>query len=370
MKNTKIVINTKSKNYPIYLGDGVLNTVGKVIKRDLPKVKKIAVISDKKVPSKFIKILKKSLKKYNVKIYKIIANEKTKSFKVANTLIEKLLQNNLNRSDCIISFGGGITSDLSAFVSNLTKRGIKFINIPTTLLAQVDASIGGKTAINSSQGKNLIGTFYQPDFVLMDLSILKSLPHKEMVCGYGEILKHSLIIDKKFFIWLCKNGKQIISNKNKKILKYAIFKSCEIKSKIVKKDEKEKNLRMILNFGHTFAHGFEASKNFSPKLNHGESVLLGMMMACRLAVEKGILPKKDLNVISKHYLELNLPMNIEKKFKKKEVKKIMHFMKKDKKNTNEKINLIFIKKIGKINNPVSLKINDSELKKFLLKSFN
>ena len=173
-----------------------------------------------------------------------------------------MLKNNLNRSDCIISFGGGVIGDLSAFVSNLTKRGIKFVNIPTTLLAQVDASIGGKTAINSIQGKNLIGTFYQPDFVLMDTAILKNLPRREMICGYGEILKHSLILDRKFFFWLCKNGQQIINRKSYSLLVKAIIKSCKIKSAIVTKDENEKNLRMILNFGHTFAHGFERTKKF------------------------------------------------------------------------------------------------------------
>ena len=139
--------------------------------------------------------------------------KKTKSIKVVNKIIEKLLKDNFNRSDCVIAFGGGVLGDLSAFVSNLTKRGLKFVNIPTTLLAQVDASIGGKTGINSEQGKNLIGTYYQPDFVLTDTSVLKSLPQREMISGYGEILKHSLILDKKFFLWLSKNAKKIVNKK-------------------------------------------------------------------------------------------------------------------------------------------------------------
>ena len=142
-------------------------------------------------------------------------------------------KDNFNRSDCIISLGGGMIGDISAFISNLTKRGIKFINIPTTLLAQVDASIGGKTGINSNQGKNLIGTYYQPDFVLSDVSTLKTLPHREMISGYGEILKHALILDKKFFLWLNKNGKKYYKNKDSFYLQEAIIKSCKIKSKIV-----------------------------------------------------------------------------------------------------------------------------------------
>ena len=268
MKTTKIIVNTKSKSYPIYFGDGIVNKTGKLMQKNLPDVKKICIIFDKNVPLIFLKKLEKSLKKYNLKVYKLSAKEKTKSFKNAYKLIESLLKNNFNRSDCIISLGGGILGDLSAFISSLTKRGIKFVNIPTTLLAQVDASIGGKTAINSNQGKNLIGTFYQPDFVLTDISLLSSLPRREMICGYGEILKHSLILDKRFFLWLSEHAKKIINLKDKNLLKIAITRSCKIKSLIVNKDEKEQKLRMILNFGHTFAHGFEGAKKFSNKLNH------------------------------------------------------------------------------------------------------
>jgi len=370
MKSTKIIVTTKTKSYPIYIGNKILNETGKIIKKKVSKTKKIVIISDKNIPKIFLNKLHGSLKKYNVKIYKITANEKAKSFRKANILIEKILKINLSRSDCIIAFGGGIVTDLSAFVANLIKRGIKFINIPTTLLAQVDASIGGKTAINSAQGKNLIGTFYQPDFVLIDTNLLNSLPRREMICGYGEILKHSLILDKKFFFWLSNNAKKIINKKNKNFLKHAIVKSCKIKSEIVRKDEKEKNLRMILNFGHTFAHGFEGAKNFSKKLNHGESVLLGMMIASQLAYQKKILPLNDLNLIKNHYIKLNLPMQIKKIFSRKEIDKILSFMKKDKKNFDDKINLILLRKIGKTTKPNSFKITNKELKKFLLERFN
>ena len=286
MKNTKLIVKTKSKTYPIYFGNNILNKTGGLIKKNLSGVKKICIISDNKLPKLLLKKLIKSLKKYELKIYKLSASERTKSFKVANKIIEQLLNDNFNRSDCVIALGGGVLGDLSGFISNLTKRGLKFINIPTTLLAQVDASIGGKTGINSNQGKNLIGTYYQPDFILSDISILKSLPQREIISGYGEILKHSIILDKKFFLWLCKNGKKIINEKNNIFLKKAIVKSCKIKCKIINKDEKEKDLRMILNFGHTFAHGFEGAKNFSKKLNHGEAVLLGMMVASELSNKK------------------------------------------------------------------------------------
>tara|TARA_B100000029_G_C17513515_1_gene937200 strand:- start:430 stop:1542 length:1113 start_codon:yes stop_codon:yes gene_type:complete len=369
MQNTKIIIKTKSKSYPVYFGNETLNRLRPLIRKKLPNVKKICIISDKNLPSKILKKLRKSLKKYNLIVFNLSANEKIKSFEVANKIINTLLVNSFNRSDCIIALGGGTVGDLSAFVSSITKRGLKFINIPTTLLAQSDASIGGKTAINSKQGKNLIGTFYQPEFVLIDVSMLNSLPKREIICGYGEILKHSLIMDKKFFLWLCNNAKKIINEKDKNLLNNAIVKSCKIKSKIITRDEKEKNLRMILNFGHTFAHGFEGAKNYSKKLNHGEAVLLGMIVASQLSYKKKLLSLQNLILIKKHYLSLNLPMKIRQFFKKSEVNKIINFMKKDKKNVDEKINLILIKNIGKVTKPNNFTINDNELKKFLVSEY-
>jgi len=365
MKNIKFIVRTKNKSYPIYFGNRILNITGKLIKKNLAGVKKICIISDKKLPPLLLKKLVKSLKKYDLRIFKLTTSEKTKSIIIVNKIIEKLLKDNFNRSDCVIAFGGGILGDLSAFVSNLTKRGLKFVNIPTTLLAQVDASIGGKTGINSIQGKNLIGTYYQPDFVLSDTSLLKSLPQREIISGYGEILKHSLILDKKFFFWLSKNAKKIINKKNNTFLINAIFKSCKIKSKIINKDEKEKNLRMILNFGHTFAHGFEGGKNFSKKLNHGEAVLIGMMVASELSHEKKLLSYKELSLIKNHYINLKLPMNINKVFKKNEINKVVYFMKKDKKNVDEKINLILLNRIGKATKPGKYTFSVKNVKKFL-----
>tara|TARA_B100000700_G_scaffold15992_1_gene15899 strand:- start:5009 stop:6121 length:1113 start_codon:yes stop_codon:yes gene_type:complete len=369
MKNTKLIVKTKSKIYPIYFGNKILSKIGTLLKNNLPGVKKVCIISDNKLPKILLKTLNKSLKKYEVKIYKLHSSEKIKSLKIANKIIEGLLDYNFNRSDCIIALGGGVIGDLSAFISNLTKRGIKFINIPTTLLAQVDASIGGKTGINSKEGKNLIGTFYQPDFILTDVSILKSLPQREIIAGYGEILKHSLISDKRFFFWLFKNGKKIIYEKNTNLLKQAIFKSCKIKCDIVKKDEKEKNLRMILNFGHTFAHGFEAAKNFSKNLNHGEAVLLGMIIASKLSYKKNRLSFKEMSQIKKHYIDLKLPMNINKIFNKNEIKNIIYFMKKDKKNENERINLILLNKVGQTTKPKEISLKSDEIKKFLYSNF-
>ena len=210
------------------------------------------------------------------------ANRKKQIYNTANFYLEKLLKNNFNRSDLVIGVGGGITGDLTGFVASIFKRGINFINIPTTLLSQADAAIGGKTAVNSRYGKNLLGSFYQPKFVLNDTEFLKSLPRKEIICGYAEILKHSIIKDKKLFKWLKKNTQDLFLKRTEKLI-YAIIKSCKIKLSVVMKDVNEKGLRMILNFGHTFAHAIEVKNNYSNNISHGEAVLSGMILATRLS---------------------------------------------------------------------------------------
>ena len=222
---------------------------------------------------------------------------------------------------------------------------MEFVNIPTTLLAQVDSSIGGKTGINSNHGKNLIGAFHQPHLVISDISFLKTLPKREIICGYGEILKHSLIADKKFFLFLNKNGSKIL-NLESPFIEKAIFKSCSIKKKVVETDEKEIGLRKILNFGHTFAHAYEASLGFSKKLNHGEAVILGMNTALKFSYNKNFLKKHEYNLIVSHMIKSKLPNSIKNYFSSKDVKKIISFMIKDKKNVTKNINLILLKKIG------------------------
>ena len=177
----------------------------------------------------------------------------------------------------------------------LYKRGLRFVNIPTTLLSQVDSSIGGKTGVNTKYGKNLIGSFYQPSLVISDINFLNSLPKREVVCGYGEILKHSLIDEKKFFYFLNKNGEKILELKSPFIQK-AIHQSCLIKKKVVEADEKELGIRKILNFGHTFAHAFEATLRYSTKLNHGEAVILGVKTAAKFSLLNKILNKKEFEL--------------------------------------------------------------------------
>ena len=361
MKNQEIKFKSKNHNYSIIIGKNSINILPQKIKSLCPKSKNIAFIIDKNVPIKFKKNLKKKLKNYKLLFLSFSANEKNKSFNSVNYYLKILLFKNFKRSDLIISVGGGITGDVAGFVASIFKRGINFINIPTTLLAQVDSAIGGKTGVNSIHGKNLIGSFYQPKLVVSDTSFINSLPRKEIVCGFAEILKHSIIKDKKFFNWLEKNTRSLFSKKNKE-LTYAIKKSCEIKIHFVTKDVNEKGLRMILNFGHTFAHAIEVKNNFSKKITHGEAVLSGMILAAKLSVVKKICSPETLDQIKNIYLQNNLDFSFTKYSNQSAINKLIPYLKNDKKNNDNKINFILLKNIGKTVLPNKGKISIKNLR--------
>ena len=346
MKQIKLNIKTKTEKYPIIIGSNLTSNISKIFKENSINFEKCFLVIDKNVPRKFVLNIKNSLK--TKKIYKLFfnASEKNKNLNSINKILGILLKANFSRNDCLISIGGGITGDTVGFAASLFKRGLKFINIPTTLLAQVDSSIGGKTGVNSKYGKNLIGSFYQPTIVLSDTQFLKSLSKREIICGYGEILKHSLIRNKKFFNFLSNNFINIL-NLSSPFIEKAIYESCKIKKNVVEKDEKEKSLRKILNFGHTFAHAFEAGLGYSHKLNHGEAVILGMKTALNFSLSEKILSKNDYNLIINHIENSELPFSINKYFSIKDLNKILSFMVKDKKNYSDKINLVLLKKIGK-----------------------
>ncbi len=367
MKQFKLNINTKTQKYPIIIGRGLLNNIPKLLKNNSLYFTKCLIVIDNKIKKKIILRILKKFNKKNIITFLFNANEKNKNQKNVDKILAVLLKNNFQRNDCLISVGGGITGDVSGFASSIYKRGINFVNIPTTLLAQVDSSIGGKTGINTSFGKNLIGSFYQPKLVISDIDFLKTLPKREIVCGYAEIFKHSLIFEEKFFSFLDKNANKIINLKSPFIEK-SIIKSCEIKKKIVELDEKEKSLRKILNFGHTFAHAYESSLNYSKRLNHGEAVLLGIYSAISFSLKFKLLSKLNYLKIKDHFIKYKLPNKINNYFLKKDLKRLIYFMKKDKKNTSNLINLILIKKIGitKLN----LNFNEKVLNKFFIEELN
>ena len=345
MNFIKLNIKSKTQKYPIIIGSSLISNVSKIAKDNSVNFNQCLLVVDKNISKKIILKIKRSLTNKNVYIHYFKANEINKNMKNVNKILDILLYKNFSREDCLISIGGGITGDISGFAANLFKRGLRFINIPTTLLSQVDSSIGGKTGVNTKYGKNLIGSFYQPNLVISDIQFLKTLPKREIICGYGEILKHSIISKKTFFNFLNNHGKKIL-HLSSPFVEKAIYESCKIKKNIVEQDEKEKNLRKILNFGHTFAHAYEASLGYSRKLNHGEAVILGIKTALNFSFKNNLLKKNEYNSIINHIFKLNLPSKLNKFFKTKDLNKIISFMLKDKKNNSNKISLVLLKKIG------------------------
>ncbi len=362
MKVQEIKFKNLGNNYSILIGEDILNLIPKKLKLLCPNAKKIILIFDANVPRKFKNKISKNLKNYKIFSYNFNSSEKAKSLKSVTYFLNEMSIKNLNRADVIINIGGGITGDLSGFVASVFKRGMNFINVPTTLLSQVDAAIGGKTGVNSKLGKNLIGSFYQPKLVLSDISFIKSLKKKEMISGYAEILKHAVINDKKFFNWLKSNSKNIFLKKRKELI-HAIKNSCKIKLSYVNKDTNEKNLRMILNFGHTFAHAIETKNNYSKNITHGEAVLTGMILATKLSIYKKVCRKKTLSELINIYKSNRLNYTFEKYNEPNEVMKLLPYLKNDKKNNDEKINFILLNKIGKITKPNKYKITLKDLKK-------
>tara|TARA_B100000029_G_scaffold501893_1_gene576216 strand:- start:1221 stop:2318 length:1098 start_codon:yes stop_codon:yes gene_type:complete len=357
----KLLINTKSKSYKIYIGNKILSQFNKIIKKEKIYFKKSLIIVDKKIPKKsFLKINSK-IKCEKKIVFFFNSSERNKNLNYINYILNVLLKNNFSRNDAIICLGGGIAGDISGFAASIYKRGLKFINIPSTLLSQVDSSIGGKTGINNKFGKNLIGSFYQPDLVISDTSLLKSLPQREIVCGYAEILKHSLIKNKNLFLFLDRNLKNILKLK-KNFIEKAILESCKIKKEIVQKDEKETNLRKSLNLGHTFGHAYEATLNFSKKLNHGEAILYGIFSAAKFSNKFNFINKYDYKLLLSHLYKLGF-VNLSKLFKKRDINKIVSFMISDKKNISKKINLITLKKIGAAN--INNLFDSNKVKRFI-----
>tara|TARA_B100001027_G_scaffold38458_2_gene24161 strand:- start:8580 stop:9692 length:1113 start_codon:yes stop_codon:yes gene_type:complete len=368
MKLNKINVTTKDGKYRVYIGNNIIRNLNKIFKREKILFNKVLFVLDNKVPSKNSHEVIKNIKCRDKIFYKIVANEKNKNLNNVEKIIEILLENNFSRSDCLVGIGGGIIGDLSCFAASIYKRGIKFINIPTTLLAQVDASIGGKSGVNHLKfGKNLIGSFYQPKIVITDTSFLNSLNKREILCGYAEILKHTLIRDLKGFNFLNNFSKEILSLKEPYITN-AIINSCKIKKKVVEEDEIEKKLRKILNLGHTFGHAFESAIGLNKNLNHGEGVLLGIKCAIKFSLKKKYLSYKSFNLIMGHFEKLKFNLKLNNFFKLKDVRKIVKFMINDKKNSNDDINLVLLKNLGQ---PIiNKKFNINQIEIFLRKELN
>ena len=340
-------ISLKSKKYKIFLGSNLLNQIDFILKNHLTN-KNIVILYDKALKDR-LNILELSLSKVTSKIasIEISSGEKSKSLNNYIKLCEQVIKTGISRDTIIVAFGGGVIGDLVGFVSSTLLRGLNFIQIPSTLLSQVDSSIGGKTGINSVYGKNLIGTFYQPIAVLTDVSLLQTLNKREILSGYAEIAKHSIIKDKVFFQWLEKNGPDIIMGNNQLRIE-AILKSCRIKRSVVEEDEFEKGNRALLNLGHTFGHAIEGYLNYDGTILHGEAVSIGIIMALKLSVKMGYCSKNDYERVLEHFNVVGLPTSM-KLYTSKIIDplKLWKIMQNDKKMYKNHLNFILPDKIGK-----------------------
>ena len=342
----KIKINLEYHNYYIFLNSNIFESISNYHKKNYADCKAI-IITDHNVKGYYLKNLinRFSIKNIKSDTYSILPGEKSKSFKILESLAEKIIEKGINRNDIIYALGGGVVGDLTGFLSSIILRGVRFVQIPTTLLSQVDSSVGGKTGINSKLGKNLIGTFFQPSAVFIDPKTLKTLPKKELLAGYAEVVKYALINDRFFFNWLNRNIKENLNLVQKNIIK--VISTCvKKKAQIVKLDEKEKKSRMLLNFGHTFAHALENELNY--KIRHGEAVSVGMLMAMKLSCNLGFAAKKDFNLLENHLKRSKLPIKLKDLSNKKkwQSKNILKNMQTDKKSYKGDIQFILCKGIG------------------------
>jgi len=342
----KIKIKSQSRDYTIYIGFKNLDPLTKFLEEN--NFKKIMMIFDTNTANFFGSKFFSLERKFDLHACVIKSGERSKSWKTVNQIASNLLKKNFDRKTILIAVGGGVVGDVCGFTASIYQRGIAYLQYPTTLLAQVDSSVGGKTAINHKLGKNMIGTFYQPSAVFISIGSLKKLPEREFFAGLSEVVKYAFIMDRTFLQYLLKNKRLIFSHKDSS-LEAIIDKCCKLKSKVVNLDEKETGVRAILNFGHTLGHAIENCLGYS-KILHGEAVAIGMLFAAKLSCEYSSLSSSEFELIKKSLFELRL---ISKEslvlYSKIPEKKLLDAMKKDKKNFNGNISFVLLEKIGKAN---------------------
>ena len=306
-----IRVELAGRSYDIAIGPGLIDQAG-ALSRPLLAAPKVTIVSDETVAPLYGARLAASFDKAGIKASTVTvpAGENSKEFGAFGRLMNELLDQRPDRRTTLVALGGGVVGDLTGFAASVLLRGVDFIQVPTTLLAQVDSSVGGKTGINTRHGKNLVGTFYQPRLVLADTDVLDTLPRRELLAGYAEVAKYGLIDDPAFFAWCEANGAAVLAGDAAKRT-YAIEQSCLAKARIVAADERETtDLRALLNLGHTFGHALEAETGFGSDLLHGESVGTGMAMAFDLSARLGLCPATDAERVRRHLGAVGLPMRL------------------------------------------------------------
>lgn len=339
----KVLIKSIKQNYPVFVGSETLPFLPELISEyDLPK--RIFVILDRNIEHHFGNEIKETVDAMAEQIhYSVVtASEKNKSFDAAAKIYSALYKQQFGRDTLIIAIGGGTIGDLAGFIASTYMRGVALVHIPTTLLSMVDSSIGGKTGLNFMEAKNLIGSFYQPSFVLIDTNFLRTLPKKEIISGFGEVIKYSFLTDKQFYIKLLLDF-HLLKKLNSKFIVEIILQCIKIKSAVVMEDEFEKSgLRKILNFGHTFAHAYESVSNY--QISHGIAVIIGIINALHLSNELGLINQIQLDKM----IELPMKLKDELKLTNFDEEDIFRSMRYDKKNKEGRNRFVLIKNFGEI----------------------
>tara|TARA_B110000259_G_scaffold110200_1_gene125998 strand:+ start:667 stop:1746 length:1080 start_codon:yes stop_codon:yes gene_type:complete len=347
-----ININLDKRGYPIYVGEGLIEDYD-LFKKHISN-KKVAIITNDKVAPLYLQ-----------KVTNILSNDKDiipiilpdgeafKNLETLNLIYDALLKNKANRQVTLIALGGGVIGDITGFAAATFMRGVDFIQIPTTLLSQVDSSVGGKTGINHQLGKNMIGAFYQPKCVIADIRLLETLPDKELSAGLAEVIKYGLIRDFSFFEWL-ENNIEGIMKRDSQLLIQSVIRSCQNKADIVEADEFESGIRAILNLGHTFGHAIETDSGYGTWL-HGEAIATGMVMAAYLSEQMGWLSREENQRIKSLIIHANLPINPPEISK----QKFLDLMQLDKKTKKDQIHLVLQQGIGK-----AILTSDYDIEKF------
>ena len=337
---SRLEVELGDRSYPIYIGQGLIRDAD-LFRRHI-RSKQVLVVSNETVAPLYMASLLNSLKDFRVEQVVLPDGEKYKNLDVLNLIFDKLLAKRFDRGCTLIALGGGVVGDMTGFAAASYQRGVDFIQVPTTLLSQVDSSVGGKTGVNHPLGKNMIGAFYQPRAVIIDIDSLGTLPPRELSAGLAEVIKHGIITDADYFSWLEANMKRLRAL-DADALAHAIEGSCVIKSRVVSADEKESGQRALLNYGHTFGHAIETGMGYGVWL-HGEAVGAGMCMAARMSRIMGWLSEADENRVQSLVQSAGLPVNPPQELS---AERFMELMAVDKKVKSGKLRLVLLKGIGK-----------------------
>ncbi len=344
----RLTVDLGRRAYDILIGDGLIAAAGRHI-APLAGGKAVLVVTDKTVAGLHLEALERSLDDAGLvyRAYVLPPGEATKDFRHLEDLIDRMLADRVERGNLMVALGGGVIGDVAGFTAAILLRGLDFVQIPTTLLAQVDSSVGGKTGIDTRHGKNLVGAFHQPALVLADTGALSTLPEREILAGYAEVAKYGLINDEPFFTWLESHGTKVIEG-DPEAQRHAVLTSCANKAAVVAADEREAGQRALLNLGHTFGHALEAEFGYGGELLHGEAVAIGMVMAFELSARLGLCPPEDAARARRHLAAVGLPTGLDSLDRPPpSAERLLEHMGRDKKVESGRITFVLARGVGR-----------------------